>query len=104
MVLGRLGFQVYLIHVPLYHMYFGQIRQALYLGHIYLVWNWIALVTVSFLVAIPVTVVFESPFLQFSKLVLMSQKERLNEGKLEKEREFRGFKYEKIDEELTKED
>ena len=103
MVLGRLGFQVYLIHIPIYYMYFGRIRQALYLGHVYLVWNWIALTTISFLVAIPVAVIFESPFLQFSKLVLMPQKKSRKE-KLDEEREFRGLKYEKIEEELTKED
>ena len=104
MVLGRLTFQVYLIHIPIYHMYFGQIRQAYNLSHMYLVWNWMALTTVSFFLAIPVTVLFEAPFSHFSKLVLMPQKRKMKKAKLDNEREFAGFKYEKIGEELTKED
>ena len=104
MVLGRLTFQVYLLHIPIFHIYYGQIRQTLHMSHKYMVWNWAALTTVSFFVAIPVTVLFEAPFLQFSKLVLMPQKKKMEKEKFDNKREFTGFKYEKIGEELTKED
>ena len=73
-LLSRLTFQVYLIHLPIYYWYFAQTRVLFYGNHMFFVWNCISLITISFILAFPVTIIFESPFIQISKLLLMPQK------------------------------
>uniref|UniRef100_A0A7S3NV25 Acyltransferase 3 domain-containing protein n=1 Tax=Euplotes crassus TaxID=5936 RepID=A0A7S3NV25_EUPCR len=64
---AKITFMVYLIHLILIIWFYAQIRQALYMTTRVAVYYWFAAFILSYLIAIPITLLIESPILQLSK-------------------------------------
>uniref|UniRef100_A0A7S3KW64 Acyltransferase 3 domain-containing protein n=1 Tax=Euplotes crassus TaxID=5936 RepID=A0A7S3KW64_EUPCR len=83
---AKITFIVYLIHTTLIIWFYCQVRQALYMTTRVAVFYWFACFLLSYLIAIPITLLIESPILQLEKLLLFATPPRkTNLQKIEEE-------------------
>lgn len=70
-VMGRLTFAVYLMHIPWLTVYLADLRQGVWLNNLNQWFLTFAVVPISFLFAIPFSMICEVPFLNLEKHFLM---------------------------------
>uniref|UniRef100_A0A7S3N4L0 Acyltransferase 3 domain-containing protein n=1 Tax=Euplotes harpa TaxID=151035 RepID=A0A7S3N4L0_9SPIT len=70
-VLGRLTFSVYLMHIPWLIVFLGDMRQGVWVNNLNQWMLCFAVVVISFLFAIPFSMICEVPFMNLEKYFLM---------------------------------
>jgi peptidoglycan/LPS O-acetylase OafA/YrhL len=83
-VLARLNYMVYMIHILVIFWFLSDQRSALYANELNLWFLGFGAVTLSFIFAIPFTLLFEAPFLNIEKYILFPapQKEVKRDSKI----------------------
>ena len=67
-VLGRLTFGVYLMHIPWIKVYLADLREASWFNHISIWFLTMAIILITFLFAIPFTLICEAPFMNLQSV------------------------------------
>lgn len=68
---SKLTLMVYLIQFAMLSFYYGNGRGSIYLNDIDIIWIFMGIVVMSFVFAIPGSLVFEAPFLALEKMFLL---------------------------------
>mmetsp|Transcript_3957 Transcript_3957/g.4830 ORF Transcript_3957/g.4830 Transcript_3957/m.4830 type:complete len:199 (+) Transcript_3957:1317-1913(+) len=64
---ARLSFMTYLIHLLVFGLYYNQIRQSVDLFNKQIMFIMVACMLVAYVIAIPLSALFEAPFMQIEK-------------------------------------
>lgn len=73
---AKISFVTYLIHLLIFAIFYNQTRQSTYLSNKVILINMSACMLLSYLIAIPLSAMFEAPFIQLEKTVLFPQRPR----------------------------
>ena len=82
---ARLTFMIYLIHLNIIEWFFAQSRQALYLSYKPIFWNYASMLLVSCLLSIPLSAMFEAPFMNIEKLLIFPPKNKKKQEQIKYE-------------------
>jgi len=73
---AKITFIVYLIHILVVIWFYAQTNQAMFITERTAIFSFFSAFILSFLLAIPVTLLIESPVMQFEKLVMFPPKQK----------------------------
>jgi hypothetical protein len=71
---AKLTFMTYLIHMLVFWFFYAQIKMSSYLNHKDILWTYLACLLISYLVAVPCSLIFEAPYLHIEKFFIFAQK------------------------------
>ena len=71
---ARLSFMAYLIHLLVFKYFYSQMRQSVYITNKGVIFTLLAVIFITFVVSVPLSALFEAPFMQLEKLVLFPER------------------------------